>query len=86
MKMYYSSIAAIVLAALMVSCNSTSEEPAVMKTQSDSASYLFGFQLGGQFAKTKIELNTDMLMAGFNDAKADKKAQISDSGAMALSE
>lgn len=86
MKLYHCSIATLVMAALLVSCNSTTDEPAAMKTQSDSASYLFGYQLGGQFAKTKIELNTDMLMAGFNDAKADKKAQITDSAAMALSE
>lgn len=86
MNISLGSIAAIMLSALIIGCNSTTEGPVTMKTQSDSASYLFGYQLGGQFSKTKIELNTEMLMAGFNDAKADKKAQISDSGAMALSE
>lgn len=77
---------AMLAAAVLVACESNTEEPAVMKTQSDSVSYMFGYQLGGQFAKTKIEINTDMLMAGYRDASSDKKPQISDSAAMLLSD
>ena len=77
---------AMLAAAVLVACESNTEESAVMKTQSDSASYMFGYQLGGQFSKTKIEINTDMLMAGYRDASSDKKPQISDSAAMLLSD
>ncbi len=77
---------AMLAAAVLVACESNTEEPTVMKTQSDSASYMFGYQLGGQFSKTKIEINTDMLMAGYRDASSDKKPQISDSAAMLLSD
>jgi hypothetical protein len=81
------SIAAVILgSAMMIGCDSTTEEPVTMKTQGDSVSYMFGYQLGGQFAKTKIEVNQEMLMAGYRDGSQDKKALISDSAAMLLSE
>lgn len=79
---------AILFTTFIIGCgeSNTSEEPVTMKTQSDSASYLFGYQLGGQFSKTKIEINTEMLMAGYRDASSEKKPQISDSAAMLLSD
>lgn len=77
---------ALLFTTFVIGCESKNEEPATMKTQSDSASYMFGYQLGGQFSKTKININVDMLMAGYQDAAKDKKPQISDSAAMVLSE
>lgn len=86
MKSTLSMAAAILVSAVMIGCDNNSDEPVTMKTQGDSVSYMFGYQLGGQFAKTKIEVNQEMLMAGYRDGSQEKKALISDSAAMLLSE
>ena len=61
MKSTLSMAAAILVSAVMIGCDNNSDEPVTMKTQADSVSYMFGYQLGGQFAKTKIEVSQEML-------------------------
>jgi FKBP-type peptidyl-prolyl cis-trans isomerase FklB len=87
MKHFVGITAGIIASAFIISCDSnSSDEPVVMQTRNDSASYMFGYQLGGQFKRSNVQVSEDMLMAGYRDGLAEKKAAISDSAAIALSE
>lgn len=96
MKHTIGMFAAVVCAAFATGCDNDSAgggsdsadstSKVQMQSRSDSASYMFGYQLGGQFSRSKIQVNEDVLMAGYRDGAADKTAQISDSAAMMLSE
>ncbi|MBM4178972.1 MAG: FKBP-type peptidyl-prolyl cis-trans isomerase [Ignavibacteria bacterium] len=88
MKDLFAYISLAFAATALIACDKqgASDDPVVMKTRADSASYMFGYQLGGQLRLSGVEVSQEALMAGYRDGAAEKKAAISDSAAMALSE
>lgn len=88
MKFFSSVIMVAAASIVLAACNTETKEAdkkVELKDRNDSVSYMIGYQLGGQFGKSKIVINPDVLRAAYDQSKAGTKAIISDSGAQKLS-
>lgn len=88
MKIFSSLVLFSAVALFVSSCNSGSnggDQNIELKDRNDSVSYMIGYQMGGQFGKSTIVINPEVLRMAFDQSKAGTKAVISDSAAQKLS-
>jgi FKBP-type peptidyl-prolyl cis-trans isomerase FklB len=72
-----SLVTATLCLAIVVSC-ATAQKKTELKTQKDKVSYLIGREIGGNFKKQGVEVNTDILLKGIRDGIAGNKSPLSD--------
>jgi len=48
-------------------------QPVELKTENDKINYSVGYRLGGDFKRQQVEMNSDMLLQGFQDATGGDK-------------
>jgi FKBP-type peptidyl-prolyl cis-trans isomerase FklB len=53
-------------------------EPVELKTDNQKINYSVGYQLGGDFKRQEVEIKTDMLLQGIEDAISGGKPQLDD--------
>lgn len=63
----------MLIAAMMVACQSSSSGPASLKTSKDSLSYSLGLQMGENFKLGADEIELDAFMKGFRDGLDDQE-------------
>nr|MDQ2658950.1 FKBP-type peptidyl-prolyl cis-trans isomerase [Verrucomicrobiota bacterium] len=68
----------LIFATVLLASTAFCEPPAQLKDEKDKVSYSIGFNIGTGIKKDKIDLNTDVLMAGLKDAVNGSKAQLTD--------
>jgi FKBP-type peptidyl-prolyl cis-trans isomerase FklB len=69
----------IIAAALSVAITAPGEDKPQLKELKDKVSYSIGLDLGFNFKKQNLELNTDALLAGVKDALSGKQPLLSES-------
>ncbi len=57
----------------LASAISMAGEPVELKTENDKINYSVGYRLGSDFKRQQVEMNSDMLLQGFEDATGDGK-------------
>lgn len=63
----------MLIAAMMVACQSSTNGPASLKTSKDTLSYSLGLQMGENFKLGADEIDMDAFMKGFRDGMDDKE-------------
>ena len=68
----------IFLAVVSLASTGFSQQPTQLKDEKDKVSYSIGLDIGNTFKKQKMDINTDVLMAGIKDAQSGAKPLLSE--------
>ena len=68
----------IFLAVVSLASTGFSQQPTQLKDEKDKVSYSIGLDIGNTFKKQKMDINTEVLMAGIKDAQSGAKPLLSE--------
>jgi FKBP-type peptidyl-prolyl cis-trans isomerase FklB len=68
----------IFLALVSLASTGFSQQPTQLKDEKDKVSYSIGLDIGNTFKKQKMDINTEVLMAGIKDAQSGAKPLLSE--------